>query len=53
MESFGHKIFISSQPYWCFKTKTSLTKVVKEYAHNKEIQCIPQNIDLKKWQKNT
>ena len=39
MELVGHKIFILS------KSKTSFTKVVKEYAHIKEMQCLPQNID--------
>ena len=37
--SFRHNLTSAS------KQKTSSTKVVKEYAHIKEIQCIPQNID--------
>ena len=36
--SFRHNLTSAS------KQKTSSTKVVKEYAHIKEIQCIPQNI---------
>ena len=26
MESFGHKMFILSQPYWCLKTKNLFNK---------------------------
>ena len=26
MESFGHKMFISSQPYWCLQTKKLFNK---------------------------
>ena len=26
MESFGHKMFISSQPYWSLKTKKLIEK---------------------------
>ena len=32
MESYGHKMFISSQPYLWLYTNTYLTKVVKEYV---------------------
>jgi len=32
MESFGHKIFISSQPIEANKQKTLLTQVAKEYT---------------------
>ena len=40
MESFGHKMFILSQPYWSHWTNTYLTKVVKEYAHIMKMPCI-------------
>ena len=47
MQSFGHKMFISSQLYWCLwlEAPVKLCKVVKEYALIQKMSWRPLTMD--------